>query len=437
MIYPIEPIIEIKNLFDSIKHTTKLSEKEAIISRNKGNQLFCFCLDFLLNPFITTGISEKKFAKEVKDAPVIKGFISLEKFLNEFKESNTGRDWDIGLAQQGVLPLPEEIKQFVADMITKSYTLGCGAKLVNKVMGFEFIPDFQVMLANKYFEHTDAVTGKEFILTEKLDGIRCLAVMYGGQSYLFSRQGQPIEGLVDIEEDLGLFWVENYVVDGELLISNREAYPSKEQYKRTTEIVRKDGEKHDVILHAFDFISYDEFINKKCITPYKERRRQLEQLFENIEFISPLPILYQGYDPVQIINHLEMQRALGHEGIMINIAEAPYEFKRTNNLLKVKAMLDADLFVSGVYEGTGKNVGKLGGIDIWFEHKGQKHQCSCGSGFSDEERILYWKQPELIVGKICTIQYFEITENADGGYGLRFPVWTGRIREDKTDISMY
>jgi len=45
-----------------------------------------------------------------------------------------------------------------------------------------------------------------------------------------------------------------------------------------------------------------------------------------------------------------------------------------------------------------------------------------GSGFSQEQRRLYYKHPEQIIGKTVTVQYFEESQNQDGGYSLRFPV---------------
>ena len=43
-----------------------------------------------------------------------------------------------------------------------------------------------------------------------------------------------------------------------------------------------------------------------------------------------------------------------------------------------------------------------------------------------------------LIGKIVTIRYFEVTQNeTTKGYGLRFPTWTGVIRDDKDEISMH
>ena len=79
----------------------------------------------------------------------------------------------------------------------------------------------------------------------------------------------------------------------------------------------------------------------------------------------------------------------------------------------------------------------MGSISVQFENEGKLYQCDCGSGFNDEERKLYWDNKELLIGKIVTIGYFEISQNnKTKEYGLRFPTWKGIIRHDKTEISM-
>ena len=212
----------------------------------------------------------------------------------------------------------------------------------------------------------------------------------------------------------------------------------QEQYKQTLKITRKDGEKHGIKLLTFDILDLEEFENQSCRHTYKQRRERLTRLDNDIQmkYVEVLPVLYSGTDTSQIMTLLNEVRARNEEGIMLNINDAKYEFKRTKNLLKVKVMNDADLLVTGVYEGTGRNKGKLGGIEVEFINEGKHYRCNCGSGFSDEERVRYFNNPDLIINKICTIQYFEITENDKDGVGIRFPVWTGRIRNDKSEISM-
>ena len=123
---------------------------------------------------------------------------------------------------------------------------------------------------------------------------------------------------------------------------------------------------------------------------------------------------------------------------MVNLSDAPYDCKRTSNILKVKKFKDADVRVLGVNEGTKGDKGKLGSITIQFEHEGELWTSNCSSGFNDEEKDLYWEHPELLIGKIVNVEYFEITKDKKTNkYAMRFSIWTHRIRDDKDEISMY
>ena len=306
---------------------------------------------------------------------------------------------------------------------------------MNKAVDHEFIPEFRCMLANKYFEHPDKVEGKHFYLTEKLDGIRCLAVCKENDIKFFTRQGQPIEGLWQVEDVLKRIRSRtgsDFVLDGELLYAWRDGLPSKEQYKRTTMLVRKDGPKDGVTLFAFDYLSVEAFESRQCTTPYWERRQMLETIVLNDHTIGVkvLPILYHGNDTSKIIQYLNIQRGLEHEGVMINLADEPYQFTRTNALLKVKVMQDCDLEITGVQEGTGKFAGTLGALIC--DYKG--NPVGVGSGITDEMRREIWANTDKYIGRVATIQYFEETNDADGKLSIRFPVFK-ELREEGKEVS--
>lgn len=354
---------------------------------------------------------------------------------------NTGTDKDIAVVQSFILSQPTAMRQFYKGLVTKSIKLGCNAKIVNQALGEGFIPTFDVMLANKYFDKPEKVTGT-FTLTEKLDGFRLVTLIYNGNIEFYSRQGQLINGLVEIESEMKSLCdelsIHNGFFDGELVAINCESISSDENYKIVTKTARSKGIKRGLKYNIFDTLPYYEFTNQICETPYCQRREILDGISPvfNTEHIQILPALYHGDDTNMIIEHLNKARDNHKEGIMINLDNGVYEFKRTNNLLKVKVMQDADLKVIDVYEGTGQNKCKLGGIIVEFIYGDKHYQCECGSGFSADERADYWNNPSKIIGKIVTIQYFEISKNDNGSYGLRFPVWTHRIRNDKTEISM-
>ena len=164
---------------------------------------------------------------------------------------------------------------------------------------------------------------------------------------------------------------------------------------------------------------------------YRNRRAILSAIFDfnKFEFFQLLPKLYQGSDTSKILELLEDQTAKGEEGIMINILNAPYEFKRTNNLLKVKKFQDTELEVIGLEEGTNKLAGTLGA----FICKYKNNVVRVGSGLSDEDRAYFWNNQDNIIGKFITVKYFETsTDSKTGLESLRFPIYM-RVREDPND----
>ena len=436
----VKSVQNVAKIFSEIQNTNSKLEKQRIICENKDNKLFTDTLVFLLSPYILTGISTKKIKKKVE--PAWEVIQSWEDMMSYFKFHNTGTDYDIATVQNFIQSRREDLRDFYTGLITKSLKIGCDAKIINSVIP-NLIPTFDIMLANKYFDKPERVKG-DFTITEKLDGFRLATVIHDDEIKFYSRQGQLIEGLVEIEEDMKSFCKANLIhdgfFDGELVAVNCEEISSEENYKIVTKTARTKGIKRGLKYQIFDTLSYDEFVNQSCSLEYRQRREMLNYFntfqTRDLKHINILPVLYNGYDKEVIMYFLDIARERNKEGIMINLNNGMYEFKRSNTLLKVKVMQDADLKIVDVYEGTGKNKGKLGGIIIEFIHENNTYQCECGSGFDDNERVRYWNNPSEIIGKIATIQYFEVSKNDNGGYGLRFPVWTHRIRDDKTEISM-
>lgn len=419
-------------ILNDISSTSSRNEKEAILKRNKNNTLLKEVLEFVYNPYIVTGLSDKKINKNVS----IRGFNVINNLMEYLKENNTGSDLDIASVQHYIRNQPQELQELYIQIATKNLKIGIKSKTINKIFGKDLIPEFNVMLADKYANHESKV--KDFILTEKLDGIRNILIKENGTVKMFSRQGQVVEGLQDIEIESDKL-LDNYVYDGELLLKNDKRLNSADLYRATVKEVRKDGVKKNVEFYIFDILPLEEFKVGKSKEGCFNRKTKLFNLIDGLDltWIKALPNLYIGDDKAEIARLLAEVEKQGKEGLMLNTFDGKYECKRSKNLLKCKTFHTADLKVLEVIEGTNKNQGKLGAIRIQFKHNGEFYECNCGSGFSDEERVKYFNNPDLIKGKIVEVGYFEISQNENGGYGLRFPTWKGIIRDDKSEISMY
>ena len=405
--------------------------KQAVLKKYADDEVIKKYLQIAFDPYLIFGISNKKLYKEVHVGDVWCAQTVFELF-DYLTEHNTGRDTDIAVCQLALDWFASdsgELASFLELLICKDLTLGVDSKTINKEIP-GCIHTFDVQLANKYFDKPEYVEGKKFAITTKIDGGRIIALKENGQVSFFTRAGQKYEGLVDLEDEMSRLMPDNTCLDGEITLLCRGNLSSKEAYKETMKIVRtKDKEKHGIKMLVFDWMPAEDFKKQQCNLSYKLRRVELEQTFcmTDFRYFELLPLLYVGEDTSKITEILEEEVANGEEGIMVNIWDANYDFKRTNSLLKCKKMQTMDLEIIDFEEGEGRLVGTLGAILVRYKNG---NVVKVGSGFSDQMRKEIWQNRESHLGTICEIQYFEETTNAEGGESLRFPIFKD-FRHDK------
>jgi DNA ligase-1 len=424
-------LFKFKEFVDEIRLSASRKHKQEVLEKWKDDPDICRYLKIAFDPYAVYGISTKKLNKVVPESSIT-GISSVFELFTYLTQHNTGTDRIIGLCQDfidGVAVSDPDTSILLEQLICKDFSIGCDAKTINSVIP-GLIPTFSVQLAEKYFDKPERVEGKTFALTKKIDGGRIIAIRENGEVSFYTRAGQKYEGLVDLAAELFTTFPDGIVLDGEItLLANPLGLSSKDQYKQTMKITRKDGEKHGVKMLVFDILTVEEFKTQKCEHTYDERRQLLENLFGTTKrtYFELLPVLYRGKDTAEITKYLEELTSAGEEGVMINICDALYEFKRTTNLLKVKKMNTLDLEIVGVEEGEGRLAGTLGAIHVRYK---DGNIVKVGSGFSDWHRNEIWQNQIYYIGKIVEIQYFEETKNDKGGVSLRFPIFKD-IRLDK------
>ena len=421
---------KIKGFIEELNQENGSIHKVKVLNKWKDDIDIQWFLSYYFDPFKVTNVSTKKLQKKVSSIPT-KEIISFKELIDFVVEDCTGKDSDIAAIHYFIKQNPND-KEFIHGIIAKTIKLGITPTTINKVYGYDFIFRMHLQLAERYQNNIDFVEGKKFALTLKLDGIRCIAIKKHGKVSLLSRQGQKIQQANQIEQEIKNLPLDNFVFDGELLVSNYKKLNSKTAYKLTTKIVRKDGIKEGISLIVFDFISLKEWESKKSTKPYCERQKQFRQLIRNCQFLNSVPRFYVGEDKRKIGELLEKVKQYHQEGLMLNIFDAPYIFTRTKNLLKVKLMQDVDLKVIEVVEGQGKYKGTTGALIV--DYKG--NPVRVGSGLSEENRNEFWSAPSKIIGRVIQVQYFEETEDSTGKKSLRFPVFK-QVREKGKKVSYF
>lgn len=430
---------------EQLRNTGSTKEKGNILKANVKDETLQKVLNLTYDSFSKYGISEEVY----NDIPLVEIEIKGSPFamFEELSKSNINDSLRLRTKAYIEKVVPEQYRELIKGVLFKDLKLGVNAKSINKVWK-GLIPTFDVQLAES-FSKKQPKENEYFYLTTKLDGFRSVLIPNEDGSYTYyTRKGEVYEGIDHLDHEVDLISGGKYVLDGELIARNDDNLTSGELYKVTSKIARKKGktaEKARLEFHVFDIIEVNEFKQGKSYPTYHQRRELLDSLFEQhkdeLNSLKKVEVLYQGTDQSMIPTITKELEEQGYEGTMINIGSAKYECKRHSGVLKVKSFKTGDFYVKSVFEGTGRLAGKLGGITIQYLYNGELHECDLGTGFVDSERELYWNNPELIVGKVVECQYFEVSQNANGGIGLRFPSWLNRIRDDKdfdtiTDVAL-
>jgi DNA ligase-1 len=85
--------------------------------------------------------------------------------------------------------------------------------------------------------------------------------------------------------------------------------------------------------------------------------------------------------------------------------------------------MEVSLTVTGVEEGTGRNVGKLGALVCEGVDDGKRIVVNVGSGFSDSQRNEYWVDKDTMIGQVVEVRADAATQSQDSDqvWSLRFP----------------
>lgn len=424
----------VKELFELIVNTSSTNQKKEIISENSGNERFKLILDYLLNPYLITGISSKKIVRETDKPPVMQ-FDSFPELMEYLFKNNTGSDDVVASIRQFLSAQPADMAGFYSSIITKSIRLGCDTKTVNKALGFEFIPQWEVQQSYN-IEKAQLKPGEWFSLSQKLNGVR--GTFYDGK--IISRQGKEFTGLDHIIEDVGRLFPEpaDWVLDGELVRVNVEGLSDNENFRVGTGILSQDdADKSSIQLVIFDVLPKKEFAQGESAQLYEQRLETLDMLRGKIHSMALLSIsvvarLYAGNDQSMINHYLDIMVSEDKEGLMLN-RDSRYYRKRHNGILKVKRFYTVDLTVLSVEEGSGRLAGKLGAFVV--DYKG--NSLNVGSGMSDEQRDEFWSVREALPGRVIEVKYKEESSDKRTGLNsLQFPIFVS-LREEGKEASYY
>jgi DNA ligase-1 len=317
----------------------------------------------------------------------------------------------------------KQYEDIIYNIIDRDLKMGASTSSINKVIP-ELIPTFKVALANPYnVKRVDFQSG-DWYGSRKLDGVRCICRKEMNTVTFFSRSGKEFLTLDNLANEISKIGGD-FILDGEICMVDKDG---NEDFQGIMKQIRKKNHQiENPKFFVFDQLTLEEFDNKTGVRPLTQRIfHGIATLPKNInsDMLAFLP-QEQLTTEEQFTEMAKEAEEAGFEGIMVR-KNIGYEGKRSHNLLKVKKFHDAEYTVLETVNGNirwtenGKQIERECLSSIIIEHKGCR--VSVGSGFSKEQREMYYSSPQDIIGKTVTVQYFEETENQQGGSSLRFPV---------------
>lgn len=246
----------------------------------------------------------------------------------------------------------------------------------------------------------------------KFDGVRSK----GTASGLFSRYGKPFVACPHITDVLAPVFAEypDLVLDGELY-----NHSLKDDFDELISCIKQpkptqadfDKSKGIVQYHVYDIMD--------TTRNFSERYKELEDIVTKINNpIIQLAPTYLVNTEEELDEYYVKFLEEGYEGQMIR-QDAPYEHKRTNNLLKRKEFIDDEFELVDITEGKGNRAGMAGKVWIKLHQPTTEGVTTCEAnpkgGNAFYKRLLAEK--DSIIGKMCTIRF----QNYTPKNSLRFP----------------
>lgn len=429
----------LSNFLSDLRGTSKPSEKVEILKNYDNADSYVRTMaQYTFDPF--TLFHVKLTPKDIPE-PGYKDFTDMlndiDEALKECIDCNSNKQ-----NRERLLPILEELdagsQDLLIGIVNKNWKVGVSVKTILKAFP-GLVKEFSVQLANSYKEekHSDKIAGRSW--SYKMDGVRCIAIRWPIGWCLYSRQGKEFQTVDHIKQELEEIYKEslrNPRLDHGISFWDGELYKHGLSFEEVQGLAMSytKGTAEELEYHVFVEGSRDGFFNQdasKMTALIYSLGTNPYQLHDHVFAVAAGTV-----NSVEEMNErLEEAFELGYEGIMLRDAVVPYDFKRSDALIKVKQFEQAGEIISDAI------IREVRIDDFPVIEDGKMHyeslltrleveqedgiMCGVGSGFDLEFRRTHTKDPDALIGKTIEVKHQYWGKNGR----MRFPRLY-RIRED-------
>jgi len=425
--------LELLKLFvEDMNSSNSTNHKIEILHKYSESDFIKKILEYTYNPYKQYGLTSANLKKRQDLISPTEVYNDLFSMLDDFNERQLTGHASIQAANRFIKD-HEDYSDIIYQIIDRNLETRATTTLINRVFP-NLIPEFNVALAHdaSKVKGVDPLDGSWFA-SRKLDGIRCLTIIREGSVRFYSRSGKEFETLGKLRDDILSLGIDNIVLDGEICLMGSDQ--SDDFQGILKQIQKKDHTISNPKYWVFDILSLEEFESAKGSDPLSVRIvRPVSQKIQQSDIMTLLPQIKISEESI-LLDLKDESKRMGWEGLILR-RDVGYEGSRSKNMLKVKEFWDDEFKVEDIIIGPQRIIDSgaertedvLSAVIIHY--KGSPVQV--GSGFSLAERRAFRDNPDLILGKTITVQYFEATVDKNGNNSLRFPVFKalhGKTRE--------
>lgn len=195
----------------------------------------------------------------------------------------------------------------------------------------------EMILAKTLPENVDV---RDYWVSEKYDGVR--GYWDGKQRQMYSRNGTVIALPNDFAAQLP-----DISLDGELWIG-------RGQFERVVSVVR-DAQPDDSAWKQVKYMVFELPDSQNQYGDFTQRMARIERITQHINAPNIQAVKqWRVRDRAELLRQLDTITQAGGEGLMLHLANAPYQTGRSDALYKLKLRQDAEATVIAHKPGTGK-----------------------------------------------------------------------------------
>ena len=263
---------------------------------------------------------------------------------------------------------------------------------------------FRPMLAKGYADYVEKILWKRGVAVQnKYNGMRCIATIRG----LHTRKGERITSVPHIWEAVKHIFVKNpeAVLDGELYNHDyRQSLNCLIKLCRKT--VNATSEDLAESKKLVKFYVYDGALSSEGLKlSYEKRQKEINGIISDLKYCEKVKT-WMVYSPREMEAIYKSLVDDGNEGVILRLLDAPYENKRSKNLLKYKPIDDGEFKLIAVKEGDGDWAGKA--KVLTFEMDDGRTFDATFKG-TMEEAALFLLEADAWLDEKYTVFYFGLT----------------------------